>query len=188
MSSPPTTLLPTFRSATVSELLSWSLSHALLKCASMFTFLAATRQPMELWLWAAPCLQQDPVRSSPTHRRLPERDLPGPGAAHRGFSGLGGQPALHRRDCHCARHHGHCGGHRGGSCGDGWEEQEEEPWKELGHRVADTNSEPAVLRGGAAEGLSVRSTCRLQWIITSVWKTCSRYKRHLEFCSCFIPL
>lgn len=72
--------------------------------------------------------------------------MPGPSAANGGFVGLGGQPTLRGWDCYCTRHHCHCACHRGGCCGDGGKEQEEEPREELGHRVADPNSEPSILR------------------------------------------
>lgn len=72
--------------------------------------------------------------------------MPGSAAAGRGFAGLGGQPALHCRDRHCARHHYHRAGHCGGSSGDGGKDQEEEPRKELGYWVTYANSEPPILR------------------------------------------
>lgn len=108
----------------------------------------SSRKPLELRLRSSPRLQQDPLRSPPPHRRLPQRELPGAAAAGRGVIVVGRQPALHGGNSHRAGDHRHRDGHGGGGCGDGGEEQEEEPRKEMGRRITDTDVDPRVEEGG----------------------------------------
>ncbi|XP_028312052.1 insulin-like growth factor-binding protein complex acid labile subunit [Gouania willdenowi] len=63
-----------------------------------------------------------------------------------GISGLGRQPALHCRNCYSTGHYHDCSGHSGGGTSDGGEKQEEKQWKELGHRVSDTDSKLSILK------------------------------------------
>lgn len=65
---------------------------------------------------------------------------------------MGGQPPVHRRDGHRARHHHHRAGHRGGGRGDGGEEPKEEPREEVGLRDPDAKLEAEVPSEGWLEG------------------------------------
>lgn len=102
----------------------------------------STRQPLELWLWPSPRLQQDPLRPPPPRRRLSQRDLSGAAAAGRVVAVVGRQPALLGGNSHGACDHSDRHGDGRGSCGDGGAEQEAEQRKEVGCWVTDTNLEP----------------------------------------------